>query len=118
MARSINQSLVRGLPAGKYLYRHGMIAFTSEYLDQIGYPHFLIQILNMKIGEVSDISIPLGKECLAEDWSPDASQLLVVCRKDGMNFEIGLIDIQNGKYTLLLQDLDEKGNSDGYESPQ
>jgi hypothetical protein len=115
---SVDQSLVSGLPAGRFIYRNGLIASTIEYWEQSNYQYFRIQVLDMGNGKVVDIPTPTGKECRAWDWSPDATQLVVACHQEDLNFEVGLIDVRNGKYALLLQDLNEKGNSDGYASPR
>jgi len=118
MDGSVSQLLVTDLHAGKFIYNKARIALTMIY-SEADQERFRIQLLDLEHEQAVEISSPAGKDCKAQDWSPDGTQLVVMCHPLGeyLDLEIGLLSIQSGEYTLLLRDQDENG-AGGYDTPR
>jgi WD40 repeat protein len=117
---SVDQTLARDLPAGKYIYNKMRVASTTIYYDEFDHQRFRIRLLDMESGQFIDIPTPAGIDCLAEDWSPDGTKLVVICHtlEGYYNFDIALLSLPDGELTILVHDMNENGDSGGYEQPR
>jgi len=108
-------SIVEGLPSEDFIYQGGYVAYTVFHPFEE--EHNQLQVLNLETDQLIEIPVQGMLNCQAEDWSPDGTFLVVLCSqgKGLYYYEIGLLSVPDGEYTLLMADSYADGSSGGYE---
>lgn len=111
---SISALLVENIVGDGFKYNNERLAFTSTFWDS-DQEHHQIHVFNFKTGIDSKFQNPARKECMAEDWSLDGKQLIVLCRSidDYLFFEMALLSVEDGRFVTVMIDEHKEDDSDG-----
>jgi len=90
----------RGIGLQSFVYNNHRLAFIIVRADSYGnqLPD-VFQVIDLGTGDTFGILSPEGENCTLEDWSPDGTHLIALCKGRP---EIDLISVPDGKLTTIL----------------